>query len=175
MQGAILVALSGAARRDRRSRPASSAAKTRASSSSAARPLRILLAEDNPVNQRVALYLLGTAGHTAAAVTNGVEVLRTLKTERFDLVLMDVQMPEMDGFEATRAIRLEEEETGRHIPIVAMTAHAMKGDRERCLDAGMDAYVAKPINKDELLRVLQEVVAADGEAALELAQGGKTA
>jgi two-component system, sensor histidine kinase and response regulator len=128
-------------------------------------PRRILLAEDNPVNQRVALHLLAKAGHSTLAVVNGREVLDALARETFDLILMDVQMPEMDGFEATRAIRAQEQETGRHIPIVAMTAHAMKGDRERCLAAGMDDYLSKPVQKAELLRVIQSATAGAGPAA----------
>ena len=90
--------------------------------------LRILLAEDNPVNQRVALHMLAKQGHSVLAVVNGREVLDAIAQENFDLVLMDVQMPEMDGIEATRAIRTQEEGTDRHVRIVAMTAHAMKGD-----------------------------------------------
>ena len=125
-------------------------------------PLRILLAEDNPVNQRVALHVLKKAGHAPLAVGNGREALAALEREAFDLVLMDVQMPEMDGFEATRAIREQEIQTGRHLPIVAMTAHAMKGDRERCLDAGMDEYVSKPIQKGDLFRAIQAVTPAGG-------------
>jgi two-component system, sensor histidine kinase and response regulator len=116
--------------------------------------LRILVAEDNPVNQRVALHMLQKAGHSVASAVNGKEALEALARETFDLIFMDVQMPEMDGSEATRRIRAEEARTGKHVPIVAMTAHAMKGDRERCLDAGMDDYVTKPIQKAELMRVL---------------------
>jgi hypothetical protein len=122
----------------------------------AVRPLRILLAEDNPVNQQVALYLLQKAGHTTVVVSNGREALEAFRSESFDLVLMDVQMPEMDGFAATAAIREEEELLGRRTPIIAMTAHAMKGDRERCLEAGMDNYITKPIQRSELSRVLSE-------------------
>ena len=136
---------------------------TRARRPSGADPVRgsaatcILLAEDNPVNQRVALHVLQKAGHAPLAVDNGREALAALEREAFDLVLMDVQMPQLDGFEATRAIRDQEIQTGRHLPIIAMTAHAMKGDRERCLDAGMDEYVSKPIQKGELFRAIQAV------------------
>jgi two-component system, sensor histidine kinase and response regulator len=117
---------------------------------SASRPLRILLAEDNPFNQRVATLMLEKRGHAVTIAGNGREALEALGRGAFDLVLMDVQMPEMDGFQATAAIRAEERATGRHLPIVAMTAHAMKEDRARCLDAGMDDYVTKPIQADRL-------------------------
>ena len=118
------------------------------------RPLRILLAEDNAINQKVVTRMLEPRGHTIQVVGNGRLALFALQRERFDLVLMDVQMPEMDGFEATAAIRARERETGDHVVIIAMTAHAMKGDRERCLRAGMDAYVAKPVERKELLATL---------------------
>jgi PAS domain S-box-containing protein len=120
-------------------------------------PLRILLAEDNPVNQRVALHLLKKHRHSTTVVGNGREALAAIEREHFDLVLMDVQMPEMDGFEATHALRRAEATTGRHLPIIAMTAHAMKGDRERCSAAGMDDYVCKPIQPRELYRAIQAV------------------
>jgi two-component system sensor histidine kinase/response regulator len=126
--------------------------------------LRILLAEDNPVNQRVALHMLAKQGHSVLAVVNGREVLDAIAQENFDLVLMDVQMPEMDGIEATRAIRTQEEGTDRHVRIVAMTAHAMKGDRERCLDSGMDDYLSKPVQKAELIRVLDVAKAIKRDA-----------
>ncbi len=113
--------------------------------------LRILLAEDNRVNQMVALRILQKAGHTVVVAGNGRDALAALERERFDLILMDVQMPQMSGLEATAAIREGERRTGRHIPIVALTAHALQGDRERCLEAGMDAYVAKPLGPQELL------------------------
>src|SRR5471032_2194714 len=105
----------------------------------------VLLVEDNPVNQRVAAAILTRRGHRVTVVNNGREVLTAL-AERgpFDLVLMDVQMPEMDGVEATTHIRAQEQHTGGHLRIIAMTAHAMKGDRERFLAAGMDAYLPKP-------------------------------
>jgi len=124
------------------------------------RALRILLAEDNAVNRRLAVRLLEKAGHTVAVAENGSQALAMVQSQRFDLVLMDVQMPEMDGFEATAAIRDFELQTHAHIPIIAMTAHAMKGDRERCLQVGMDGYIAKPINRDELLAIIVEHAAA---------------
>ena len=121
------------------------------------RHLRILLAEDNAVNQMVAARLLQKFGHTVAVVSNGREALTTLGKQDFDLILMDVQMPEMDGIETTRVIREMEAGTAKHIPIIAMTAHAMKGDRERCLAAGMDGYVAKPIRPTELFEAIDRL------------------
>jgi CheY-like chemotaxis protein len=117
--------------------------------------LRILLAEDNQINQLVARRLLEKQGHTVTIAGNGHEAVKLLDREDFDLVLMDVQMPEMDGFEATAAIRVKETGTGRHIPIVAMTAHAMKGDEERCLQAGMDSYVPKPVTPAALFVAIE--------------------
>ncbi len=116
----------------------------------------ILLAEDNLVNQKVAVGLLTKRGHRVTVVQNGIEALAALEREPFDLVLMDVQMPEMGGLEATRAIREREEDTGRHTRIVAMTAHAMTGDRERCLTAGMDGYLSKPIDSKMLFAVVEQ-------------------
>jgi two-component system sensor histidine kinase/response regulator len=113
--------------------------------------VRILLAEDNLTNRMVALKILEKLGYTADAVGNGLEVLDAVQALPYDLVLMDVQMPEMDGFEATQKIRnLESTASNRDLPIIAMTAHAMKGDRERCLEAGMSDYVTKPIRPREL-------------------------
>jgi two-component system sensor histidine kinase/response regulator len=123
-----------------------------------ARPLRVLVAEDNPVNQEVAVGMVERAGHTAVVVSQGREALAALEREPFDVVLMDVQMPELDGLETTAAIREREREVGGHLPIVAVTAHAMKGDVERCLAAGMDAYVAKPLRSAELLAAIEGVL-----------------
>jgi two-component system sensor histidine kinase/response regulator len=115
----------------------------------------ILLVEDGAVNQTVALGLLEPRGHTVVVANNGYEALAHFARQKFDLVLMDVQMPQMDGFETTRRIRRLETATGAHTPIVAMTANAMSGDRERCLAAGMDAYLSKPIRKRELLNIVE--------------------
>jgi PAS domain S-box-containing protein len=125
------------------------------------RRMKILLAEDNVVNQRVAVGLLQRRGHAVTVVANGAEALDALKTGTFDIVLMDVQMPVMGGFEATAAIRAAEAQSGQHIRIVAMTAHAMTGDRERCLAAGMDGYLAKPIDPAVLFAAVEK--AADGD------------
>jgi CheY-like chemotaxis protein len=117
--------------------------------------LRILLAEDNPVNQRLASRLLEKRGHSVVVAGNGREALEALERGSFDLVFMDVQMPVMDGFEATAAIRKKEAASGMHVPVVALTAHAMKGDREKCLAGGMDEYLTKPIRPQELDEVLK--------------------
>jgi CheY-like chemotaxis protein len=122
------------------------------------RALHVLLAEDNPINQKVATRMLANAGHAVTVAGDGRAALELIERERFDVVLMDVQMPDMDGLQATAAIRAREAVHGRRLPIVAMTAHAMKGDQERCLAAGMDAYVAKPVRRNELLAVLAQVV-----------------
>jgi CheY-like chemotaxis protein len=115
------------------------------------RRLRVLLADDNPTNRKLVELLLGQQRHRVTAVSNGREAVDKAAKQVFDLVLMDVQMPEMDGFQATAAIRERERKTGVHVPIIAMTAHAMPGDRERCLDAGMDAYLPKPLRIDDLV------------------------
>jgi two-component system, sensor histidine kinase and response regulator len=120
--------------------------------------LRVLLAEDNPVNQRLAARVLEKRGHEVLVVDNGRQALEALEKNSFDLVLMDLQMPEMGGMEATAAIRLREQETGGHLPIIALTAHAMKGDRERCLAHGFDAYVPKPLKAEELLTTMENLV-----------------
>ena len=124
------------------------------------RPLRILLAEDNVVNQKLATRLLEKRGHSVAIATTGIEALDAIARAEFDLVLMDVQMPDMDGLEATQVIRRREEGTGRRLPIIAMTARAMKGDRESCLGSGMDGYLAKPIQPRELFEALERVGSA---------------
>jgi PAS domain S-box-containing protein len=121
--------------------------------------LRVLLAEDNAVNQRLTVRLLEKRGHKVMVAGNGREALEALEKETFDLVLMDVQMPEMDGLAATEAIREKENGTGVHLPVVALTAHAMKGDRERCLAAGMDGYLSKPIRPPELDAILDSYLA----------------
>ena len=124
--------------------------------------LRILLAEDNKVNQMVASRLLEKRGHTVIIAENGREALAVLDdpaSGAFDLILMDVQMPDMDGFEATGIIRAREQSSGAHLPIIAMTAHAMKGDEERCLAAGMDGYASKPIEVEQLFATIERVLA----------------
>jgi CheY-like chemotaxis protein/HPt (histidine-containing phosphotransfer) domain-containing protein len=122
------------------------------------RSLKILLAEDNLVNQRLAVLLLEKHGHKVSVVGDGEKAWRAATTERFDVVLMDVQMPIMDGLNAVRKIRVHEAKHGGHVPVVAMTAHAMKGDRERCLEAGMDGYVTKPIRPQDLYDAIAKVV-----------------
>jgi PAS domain S-box-containing protein len=135
-----------------------SAPITRTSLNINLRPLRILLGEDNPINQKVASYLLEKRGHSVYAAENGRDVLAAIKNGPFDLVLMDIQMPELDGYEVTSRIRELERGTGAHLPIVAMTAHALKGDRERCLEAGMDDYLAKPLKPEELFEAIERVL-----------------
>jgi two-component system, sensor histidine kinase and response regulator len=119
-----------------------------------ARSLRILVAEDNVINQRLTVTMLEKAGHRVDLTTNGRDAVEAFGRDAYDLVLMDCLMPEMDGFEATRAIRAVEQGTDRHVPIVALTANAMKGDREKCFEAGMDDYLAKPFTKETLAAVL---------------------
>ncbi|HWQ45767.1 MAG TPA: response regulator, partial [Longilinea sp.] len=116
--------------------------------------MTILLAEDNPVNQRLAVILLQKAGYSVDAVTNGLQAVEQVKKKTYQAVLMDVQMPELDGFEATQRIREWEKGTGGHIPIIAMTAYALKGDQERCLEAGMDDYTMKPLNMQAFLKTI---------------------
>ncbi|MDQ3005410.1 MAG: response regulator, partial [Chloroflexota bacterium] len=127
--------------------------------------LRLLLAEDNPINQKVAVTVLQKAGYSVDAVDNGLDVLAKVKTNQYSAVLMDVQMPHMDGFEATQQIREWERELGTHIPIIAMTAHAMQGDRERCLEAGMDDYITKPLQPKVLFSALDRWTQIDAPPA----------
>jgi CheY-like chemotaxis protein len=117
--------------------------------------LHVLVAEDNLVNQTLAAKLLQKLGHTTVVAANGAEAIQRWESESFDLILMDVQMPGVDGFQATARIRQAEQKSGEHVPIVAMTAYAMSGDRERCLEAGMDGYVSKPVSR----AVLEETLA----------------
>jgi CheY-like chemotaxis protein len=121
--------------------------------------LRILLAEDNPVNQMVATRLLEKQGHNVLTVENGRDAVAAAEKQSFDLALLDLQMPEMDGLQAVGLIRQNEKATGRRrLPVIALTAHAMRGDRERCMAAGMDGYISKPINRKELFRVIEGVL-----------------
>jgi CheY-like chemotaxis protein len=119
---------------------------------------RVLLAEDNAVNRTLAVRLLERQGYEVSVCADGRAAIAAVEEAPFDFILMDVQMPDMDGLQATAAIRKLEESTGRHIPIVAMTAHAMKGDREKCLAAGMDGYVSKPIHKAELFAAIETLI-----------------
>jgi len=125
--------------------------------------LRLLLAEDNSINQKLAVVLLQKAGYSVDAVENGLQALEKVRENEYSAVLMDVQMPEMDGLEATRHIRELEKNTGRHTPIIAMTAHAMRGDRERCLESGMDDYVSKPLEPKVLFSALDRWAQSDGK------------
>ncbi len=122
---------------------------------------RLLLAEDNPINQKLAIVQLQKAGYSVDAVENGLQAIQKVQAEQYSAVLMDVQMPELDGLEATRRIRLLEKKNDRHIPIIAMTAHAMRGDRERCLEAGMDDYISKPFEPKILFNVLDRWIVAN--------------
>jgi PAS domain S-box-containing protein len=135
--------------------------------------LRVLLAEDNVVNQRLATRLLEKRGHRVVVAANGREALAVLAKERFDVVLMDVQMPEMDGLETTAAIREKEKGTGFRLPVIALTAHAMKGDREKCLASGMDGYLSKPIRPQELDDILQSYTASQLQAVNRLETAGQ--
>jgi CheY-like chemotaxis protein len=154
-----LAGRAGAAPADASSRPAATG--------SALAPLRILLAEDNMVNQRVAQLALGRAGHKVTIAGNGREAVGRFEGEAFDLVLMDVQMPEMGGFEATRLIREQEgrQPARRRTPIIALTAHSSNADRDRCLAAGMDAFISKPLDFTELFKIITEMAPAAPAAA----------
>jgi two-component system sensor histidine kinase/response regulator len=148
--------------------------KLRRKSMRARRRLRVLLAEDNRVNQLVAMRILEKLGHRVTVVSNGREAVSAVKSDTFDLIVMDVQMPEMDGLDATQAIRTLEETTSRHIPIIAVTAHAMKGDRERCLPVGMDAYTSKPIRSRELEQAIAQVLRPSNSSKLSVSKTYET-
>jgi CheY-like chemotaxis protein len=120
--------------------------------------LRVLLAEDNVINQKVAVRLLEKRGHSVVVAEDGLRAIEEFRKGSFDLALMDIQMPRMGGLEATSAIREIEKQTGGYLPIIALTAHAMKGDRELCLQAGMDDYVSKPIQPQDLFRKIEELL-----------------
>ena len=161
--GAILSVLSA---------PAQAASKkqiiTRHSLRETRKHYQILLAEDNAINQKLAVRLLEKEGHRVVVAGTGRQAVEAFAGQPFDLILMDVQMPEMNGYEATAAIREAELATGRHIPIIAMTAHAMKGDRERCLEAGMDGYVSKPIKSEELFVAIEQATCIQPQTAAAL-------
>jgi CheY-like chemotaxis protein len=129
------------------------------------RKLRVLLAEDNPINQKLAVRLLEKHGHSVTAANDGVEAVAAAQKGDFDVFLMDVQMPNMSGLDAAAAIRALERDTGKHVPIVAMTAHAMKGDEDLCLKAGMDSYISKPIRPDHMMDVIAQVTSAPTDTA----------
>ena len=154
LRDAIVSALARGPRDDAEGR----APVTRYTIREARRKLRVLLAEDNVVNQRLAMRLLEKAGHVVTVVGDGRAAIEATESGAFDVVLMDVQMPEVDGVEATGAIREREKQTGRHTPIIALTAHAMAEDERRCLEAGMDAYVTKPIRADVLFEAIGKVI-----------------
>jgi CheY-like chemotaxis protein len=134
----------------------------------------VLVADDNLINQRLGRALLESRGHVATVVNDGQEAVAALAEGTFDVVLMDVQMPRLDGIDATRAIRAAEAFSGRHVPIIAITAHAMTGDRERFLEAGMDAYVPKPLDAALLFETIEQVL-QDGAAAAVDGDGGAEA
>ncbi|MGC1188606.1 MAG: response regulator [Candidatus Acidiferrales bacterium] len=133
---------------------------TRHSLQDARKHVRILLADDNAINRELTVRILSKRGHSVAVVENGRQAVEAVEAQKFDVALMDVQMPEMDGLEATAAIRKMEKTNGGHLPIIAMTAHAMKGDRERCLAAGMDGYLSKPIRSQELIQMTENFTGA---------------
>ena len=164
-----LTTLFGVSTRGEKSRPA-----TKTAAGSPHRSLHILVAEDNAVNRTLVMTLLKKRGHSVKAVENGREAVQAIQTagaRRFDIVVMDVQMPEMGGFEATQAIRAGERSSGQHLPIVALTAHAMQGDRARCLEAGMDDYLTKPIDVDELIATVESFGDEPREARVEQLSG----
>jgi CheY-like chemotaxis protein len=127
-------------------------------------PLRVLVAEDNLINQKIAARLLEKAGHSVTVASDGREALAAWRKQPFDLVLMDIQMPHLNGFECTAAIRAIEEQAGGRVPILALTAHALKGYDQKCLEAGMDGYVSKPMRPEALLAAIHRVTVATPEA-----------
>jgi len=127
------------------------------------RPLQILLAEDNIVNTKLATRLLEKLGHQVKHAENGLQATKMAAANDFDVILMDVQMPEMGGFDATKIIRFREMETGKHVPVIAVTAHALQGDREKCIEAGMDDYISKPIHIDQLGRMIEKWTSCQGD------------
>jgi CheY-like chemotaxis protein len=131
--------------------------------------VRVLLVEDNVVNRKVAMAMLQRAGYSVVVAATGKEAVRLAKAERFDLILMDIQMPEMDGLEATQMIRQSESANAPRVPIIAITAHALKGDSERFLAAGMDGYIAKPFQQEDLLKTLERVRSSVSESRPETA------
>jgi CheY-like chemotaxis protein len=153
----------------RRSNPESAAqSSTRECRVTPGQPLNVLLVEDNLVNQKVARRLLERAGHHVEVASDGMQALEMHRKQKFDCVLMDVQMPHMDGLAAARAIRAREAGTAERIPIVAMTAHALYSDRDRCLQAGMDDYLTKPISREKLLKILGAISDAAGSPVASL-------
>jgi CheY-like chemotaxis protein len=144
-------------------------------STTPARLLRVLLAEDTPANQKLVTYILGKRGHNVEVVQNGKLALEALCRHDFDVVLMDVQMPVMDGFQATQAIRKLPDAKKARTPIIAMTAHALKGDAERCLGASMDGYISKPVKGEELIELVERMVCqpAGPEEQLAILSGRK--
>jgi CheY-like chemotaxis protein len=134
----------------------------------ASRSFSILVADDGPVNQEVAVGIIGLFGHTCEVASTGKEAVEAFERNSFDVIFMDLEMPEMDGFEAVKEIRDKERALGIHTPIIAMTAHALTGIREQCLEAGMDDYLSKPIQPESLMRMLQSVTASIGETVAAL-------
>ena len=140
-----------------------------------ARKLHVLLAEDTPANQKLVLHVLGKRGHGVEVAPNGREALELFQRQDFDAVLMDVQMPEMDGLAATAAIRKLDDPKKARVPVIAMTAYALKGDRERCLAAGMDSYISKPINGNEMIEMVERVTRAAVDGLLDPAVEARVA
>jgi CheY-like chemotaxis protein len=154
--------------------PSDSIASESVSAPPSVAPVRVLVAEDNLVNQRVVEGLLAGRGHKVTVVNNGREAVRALTRDAFDIVLMDLQMPEMGGFEATAEIRALERATGGHVPIIALTAHAMNGDRERCLAAGMNGYLSKPIDRLRLFEIVEyNLATATATPEVQMDSGGE--